>query len=75
MVQVFDDCSNGKYQKQVVASVKGVKDSEFFLEIVNGSPVPKGIVTESSDGTIILENVSNENESKIRNPKHGRKCC
>ena len=58
MIQVFEDCSEGKYQKQVVASVKGVKGAEVNLDFVNGSPVPKGIVTESPDGSIILENVS-----------------
>lgn len=55
MVQVFEDCSKGKYQRQVVANAKGVK---FNLEFVDGMPVSKGIVNETTDGTILLENVN-----------------
>ena len=60
MIQVFEDCSESKYQRQVVAGApsKGVSDSEFSLEFQNGMPISKGVVTESMDGTIHLENVS-----------------
>ena len=61
MVQVFEDCSVGKYERQVVKSVKGLKNNlkkdEFQLEFCNGRPVAKGTVIESTDGTIILEKV------------------
>ena len=61
MVQVFEDCSIGKYERQVVKSIKGHKDSHkdnsFHLEFINGRPIAKGRVTESIDGAIILEKV------------------
>ena len=68
MVQVFEDCSVGKYERQVVKSVKGIKNNlkkdEFQLEFWNGRPVAKGKVIESTDGTIILEKVK-KNQKKL----------
>ena len=61
MVHVFEDCSVGRYERQVVKSVKGqkAKDRGFQLDFSFGRPVVKGTVTESNDGTIKLENASN----------------
>ena len=40
-------------------STKGIKDEkQFSLEFQNGMPVSKGVVKETTDGTIYLENVS-----------------
>ena len=68
MVQVFEDCSVGKYERQVVKSVKGIKNNlkkdEFQLEFWNGRPVAKGKVIESTDGTIILEKVKKKKFKK-----------
>ena len=67
MIQVFEDCSQGRYQRQVVAAgtalSKGSKkeEEEFNLEFNDGMPVSRGLVTESKDGTIHLENVRNLN--------------
>ena len=61
MVEVFEDCSEGKYQRQVVKSAsknsKGSLNSKLNLEFVNGIPISRGIVTESIDGSIVLEQV------------------
>ncbi len=59
MVEVFEDCSIGKYERQVVKSVKSQKNHliDFQLEFNNGRPVANGSVTESTDGTIVLEKV------------------
>ena len=66
MIQVFEDCSQGRYRRQVVAAAgtalsKGSKkeEDEFNLEFYDGMPVSRGLVTESKDGTIHLENVRN----------------
>lgn len=64
MIQVFEDCSTGKYQRSVVTSsvkTKATKPNQFHLEFDNGRPVINGLVTETTDGTIILENVNNKN--------------
>jgi len=62
MVEVFEDCSQGKYERQVVktataAKTKGSLNSKLNLEFVNGIPISRGIVTESIDGSIVLEQV------------------
>ena len=62
MIQVFEDCSDSKYQRQAVAGApsKGVtNETQFSIEFQDGMPVSKGVVTESTDGTIHLENVGN----------------
>ena len=64
MIQVFEDCSDSKYQRQAVAGApsKGVtNETQFSIEFQDGMPVSKGVVTESTDGTIHLENVGNMN--------------
>ena len=60
MIQVFEDCSQGKYQRQVVAASKGASKGHPLcnLNFFNGMPISKGKVCESTDGTIFLENVS-----------------
>lgn len=60
MIQVFEDCSDGKYQRQAVQSnsKEASAADDFQLTVMeNGRPVSTGIVQESLDGTIILENV------------------
>lgn len=64
MVEVFEDCSVGKYRRNIVTTTKGKKTSSDSaigerkeLEFKDGSPVIKGVVTEAADGTIIVENV------------------
>ena len=66
MIQVFEDCSKGQYQRPVVAASKVSKGpqkgstssgSGAILEFKNGRPVIKGIVTESRDGTIVIDEV------------------
>ena len=65
MVEVFEDCSVGKYKRNIVTTTKSKKSSSAVaaigerkeLEFKNGSPVIKGLVTEAADGTIIVENV------------------
>ena len=60
MIQVFEDCSAGQYQRQVVGTAKGAKGvpkSTLNLEFVNGLPVSRGIATESIDGSIVLDQV------------------
>ncbi len=66
MIEVFEDCSSGKYRKAVVASAKATKKSALNdekpanLEFRDGLPVIKGLVTETTDGTIVLEKVRND---------------
>ena len=60
MVQVFEDCSKGKYIRTVVTSSnKGVKDkTKIRLNFdQNGRPIIQGRILESRDGTISLEDV------------------
>ena len=56
MVEVFEDCSNGRYVRTVVKTTKS--KSEIDLEFKNGSPVIKGIVKENTEGKVVLVNVS-----------------
>ncbi|PNF43877.1 ATP-binding cassette sub-family D member 2 [Cryptotermes secundus] len=60
MLDVFEDASHGKYQRTVVTtseSKHSSKNSTFRMEFKNGQPVVKGVVRETRDGTIVLENV------------------
>ncbi|XP_063992748.1 ATP-binding cassette sub-family D member 1 [Diachasmimorpha longicaudata] len=65
MLDVFKDTALCKYQKNVVLSqqlvrgslLNGPTSSERILEFRDGAPVIKGIIRESLDGSIALENV------------------
>ena len=67
MVEVFEECSVGKYKRNIVTTTKSKTPTSSSsavalgerkeLEFKNGSPVIKGLVTEAADGTIIVENV------------------
>ena len=60
MVVVFEDCSKGIYKRNVVTTTKSKNkgdDSVFQLEFKDGSPLIKGRVKETNDGTIVLEKV------------------
>ncbi len=60
MIKVFEECSVGKFKKNVVTTTKAIKfeDEKFSdVEFIDGIPVIKGEVTEASDGTISLEKV------------------
>ena len=59
MIQVFEDCSQGKYQRQVVASSSKVP-IKTNMNFADGMPISKGIVLESTDGTIVLDHVRND---------------
>ncbi|PSN48985.1 ATP-binding cassette sub-family D member 3 [Blattella germanica] len=60
MLDVFEDASKGKYQRTVVADIDSkqlTKYNNFRMEFRNGQPVVKGIIKETTDGTIMLDNV------------------
>ncbi|KDR16020.1 ATP-binding cassette sub-family D member 2 [Zootermopsis nevadensis] len=60
MLDVFEDASHGKYQRTVVTTSESKhsgRNSGFRMEFKNGQPVAKGVLCETRDGTIVLENV------------------
>ncbi|KAK8725030.1 hypothetical protein OTU49_011036 [Cherax quadricarinatus] len=60
MLEVFKDVQKGKYKRPAVMT-EGEKEPErersSLLAFYNGMPVINGVVSESTDGTIILDNV------------------
>lgn len=64
MLDVFKDAALCKYRRNVVSNspsritnANGIQDYEKIIEFKNGLPVIKGIISDSSDGSISLLNV------------------
>lgn len=59
MLQVFEDVQYGQYQRPAIMGKDGIgsRTSEARLNFHNGMPLIEGVVTESSNGTIIVEDI------------------
>ncbi|CAL4107241.1 unnamed protein product, partial [Meganyctiphanes norvegica] len=59
MLQVFEDVQYGQYQRPAIMEKDDIESrtNEAKLNFYNGMPLIEGVVTESRDGSIIVEDI------------------